>query len=77
MHVVGLEAGAVVLDDSFGDDAVALRNGTVLVVTNFGDAPVSLPAGAEVLITSGELVTGDAGDDSRAVPTDTTVWVRA
>jgi alpha-glucosidase len=74
-HALGL--GSVVFDDSFGPDAVALRNGTVLVVTNLGDEPVSLPTGAEVLLTSGELVTGDAGEDSRAVPTDTTVWVRA
>lgn len=74
-HALGL--GSVVFDDAFGDDAVALRNGTVLVVTNFGEAPVALPEGAEVLLTSGELVTGDGGADTRAVPTDTTVWVRA
>ena len=73
-HRLGL--GELVLDDSFGDDVVALRNGTVLVVTNFGDAPVALPAGSEVLLTSDELVTGD-DVESRAVPTDVTVWVRA
>jgi alpha-glucosidase len=73
-HALGL--GELVLDDSFGPDAVALRNGTVLVVTNFGADPVALPAGSEVLLTSEELVT--VGDpDTRAVPTDVTVWVRA
>jgi alpha-glucosidase len=72
-HRLGL--GELVLDDSFGDDVVALRNGSVLAVTNFGEQPVPLPAGSEVLLTSEELVTGD-DQDSRAVPTDVTVWVR-
>ena len=72
----GLGLGEIVFDDSFGDDAVALRNGSVLVVTNFGPDPVALPEGTEVLLTSDELVTGDDAD-SRAVPTDVTVWLRA
>ena len=72
----GLGLGEIVIDDSFGDDAVALRNGSVLAVTNFGADPVALPDGSEVLLTSDELVTGDDAD-SRAVPTDVTVWLRA
>ena len=46
------------------------------MVTNLGADPVALPEGAEVLLTSEELVTGEH-EDSRAVPTDVTVWLRA
>ncbi len=74
-HRLGL--GQLVVDGAFGADTVAVRNGGLLVVTNFGEQPVALPAGSEVLLTSGELVTADGVPDSRAVPTDTTVWVHS
>ncbi|RZT60780.1 alpha-glucosidase [Microcella alkaliphila] len=52
-----------------GDDAVAFRTGDVVVIANLSEGAIELPAG-EVLLTSGPL-------DCRAVPTDTTVWLRA
>jgi len=71
---LGLGAGALELLPA-GEDVIALRNtregrAAVVVVTNLGAVPVALPEGHEVLLTSGPL----EGD---AVPTDTTVWLRA
>jgi alpha-glucosidase len=56
-------------------DLLELRNGPVHVITNLGSDPVPLPAGAEILLVSDELTTTAEG--GAAVPTDTTVWLRA
>jgi alpha-glucosidase len=56
------------------EDVVALRVAGVVGATNLGTTPVALPAGAEVLITSGPLTESAHGT---ALPTDTTVWLRA
>jgi alpha-glucosidase len=55
-------------------DVVAFQVSGVVVVSNLGTSPLALPTGAEVLIASGDLV---ASSDGVAVPTDTTVWLRA
>ncbi|MFD2028726.1 glycoside hydrolase family 13 protein [Promicromonospora aerolata] len=55
-------------------DVVAFRVADVVVVGNLGTVPLALPAGAEVLVASGDL---DSSADTVAVPTDTTVWLRA
>ncbi|GAA1867549.1 glycoside hydrolase family 13 protein [Myceligenerans crystallogenes] len=55
-------------------DVIALRVAGVVVLSNLGTTPVVLPEGAEVLISSAPV----AGDASGiAVPSDTTVWLRA
>jgi alpha-glucosidase len=51
-------------------DVVAFQVAGVVVLANLGAAPVALPADTDVLVASGDLVDG-------AVPTDTTVWLRA
>lgn len=51
-------------------DVVAFQVAGVLVLANLGAEPVVLPAEAQVLVASGALVDG-------AVPSDTTVWLRA
>lgn len=65
----GLGAGTLSWLPGFPDSVVALRNGPVVVVANTGTAPVELPAG-DVLLASGPL-------DGRALPHDTTAWLRA
>ncbi len=69
-----LGAGAVELVTA-GEDVVAVRNtgedrADVVVVANLGGGPVALPEDHEVLVASGPLAGG-------ALPTDTTVWLRA
>lgn len=51
-------------------DVVAFQVAGIVVLANLGDSPVVLPAEVDVLVASGDLVDG-------AVPTDTTVWLRA
>ncbi|GAB2472157.1 glycoside hydrolase family 13 protein [Promicromonospora xylanilytica] len=55
-------------------DVVAFRVAGVVVVGNLGAEPLVLPAAAEVLVASGDL---DTSQGAVAVPTDTTVWLRA
>jgi alpha-glucosidase len=55
-------------------DVVAFQVSGVVVVSNLGEAALTLPAEAEVLVASGDLTTSDG---VRAVPSDTTVWLRA
>lgn len=55
-------------------DVVAFQVSGVVVVSNLGEAALPLPAEAEVLVASGDLTTSDG---VRAVPSDTTVWLRA
>ncbi|MEV0953880.1 glycoside hydrolase family 13 protein [Promicromonospora sp. NPDC050249] len=55
-------------------DVVAFQVSGVVVVSNLGEAALTLPAEAEVLVASGDLTTSDG---ARAVPSDTTVWLRA
>ncbi len=68
--------GSLAWDQLCSDTVLAFRNAsgdgsrTVLVVTNIGSDPVPLPAG-DVIIASDPLP-----DEGRAVPTDTTVWLR-
>src|SRR5690606_12182675 len=69
-----LGAGAMDLVTA-GEDVVAVRNTgeerpAVVVMANLGTEPVALPEGHEVLVASGPLAGG-------ALPTDTTVWLRA
>ncbi len=65
-------AGALSWVDALTDnpDVVAFRVAGVVVLANLGAAPLPLPAGTDVLVASGALADG-------AVPTDTTVWLRA
>jgi alpha-glucosidase len=58
------------------EDVLAFVNRDVLVVANLGAATVHLPGDLEVLLASGDLPYGYAGEHGVAVPTDTTVWVR-
>ncbi|MFC4628508.1 glycoside hydrolase family 13 protein [Promicromonospora alba] len=55
-------------------DVVSFQVSGVVVVSNLGEAALTLPAEAEVLVASGDLTTSDG---VRAVPSDTTVWLRA
>lgn len=55
-------------------DVVAFQVSGVLVLANLGSAPLTLPAEAEVLVASGDL---DASSGAVALPSDTTVWLRA
>lgn len=55
-------------------DVVAFQVSGVVVVSNLGEVALTLPAEAEVLVASGDLTTSDS---VRAVPSDTTVWLRA
>lgn len=55
-------------------DVVAFQVSGVVVLANLGGSPIELPAEAEVLVASGEL---DASTGATAVPSDTTVWLRA
>ncbi|MEU4385253.1 glycoside hydrolase family 13 protein [Promicromonospora sp. NPDC023805] len=55
-------------------DVVAFQVSGIVVVSNLGEAALTLPAEVEVLVASGDLTTSDG---VRAVPSDTTVWLRA
>ncbi|MDO9590114.1 MAG: DUF3459 domain-containing protein, partial [Microcella sp.] len=66
-HDLGM--GALEWLEGYAVDVVALRNGSITIIANLGDTPVELPAG-DVLLASGPL-------DGRAVPTDTTIWLRS
>jgi alpha-glucosidase len=61
--------GSVEWLEGYGKKVVAFRNGDVIVIANLGKRAVELPVG-EVLLSS-EPITGGA------LPTDTTVWIRA
>ena len=65
----GLGTGTVDWVSDYGKKVVAFRNGDVTVITNLGKVAVELPVG-EILLASEEIVGG-------ALPTDTTVWLRA
>lgn len=65
----GLASGSLEWLSGYPAEIVAFRNGDVVVVANTGTAPVELPAG-EVLLSSIAL-------DDRALPADTTAWLRA
>ncbi len=72
---LGLGAGELQWLDGYGEDVVAFRSATTTVVANLGAETMALPRDAEVLVVSGDLVTVDG--DRSAVPSDTTVWLRA
>jgi alpha-glucosidase len=55
-------------------DVVAFQVSGVVVLANLGGSPVALPDETDVLVASGDLTTADG---LRAVPSDTTVWLRA
>jgi alpha-glucosidase len=65
-HDLGM--GSVQWLEGYDHEVVALRNGAITVIANLGTAAIELPAG-DVVLASGPL-------DGRAVPTDTTVWLK-
>lgn len=62
------------LPDCTKESVLAFTNRDVLVLTNLGEVPLALQRGLDVLLASGPLASGPAGEVR--VPTDTTVWVR-
>ncbi len=65
----GLGSSTLTWVKGYGRSVVAFRIGDVLVLANLGKVAVELPVG-EILLAS-EAITGGA------LPTDTTVWIRA
>ena len=61
--------GEVQWIEGYGTDVVAFRTADITVIANLGDVAVELPVG-DVLLAS-ETITGGA------LPSDTTVWLRA
>lgn len=64
-----LGAGAIEWLKGHGSSVVAFRNGDVIVLANLGKVALELPVG-DILLSS-EPITGGA------LPSDTTVWLRA
>jgi len=65
----GLGTGTLEWVAGYGKKVVAFRNGDVTVITNLGKVAVELPVG-DIVLASEPIVGG-------ALPTDTTVWIRA
>jgi len=65
-----LASGIIEWLGGYGPHVLALRNGAVTVLANLGSIAVELPIGGAVILAS-EKITGGA------LPSDTTVWIRA